>query len=757
MVTTRSKTRTASGSADGGPKVNYGPQHPADDYLSEETDEESEKNSARDTILVKTEPGESKQRTEAVPSFHGNRAQGQPQSVQAPQVAFGHPYPPHGPLASKGKPSGRPAPNATLQSQQQAGASLGSRRIHARDFGSNEAAGEQANFQSKGNHSTYLLSDPFVFPGGGHSSSYSSFDHPAAKQNASLAGSASRVPSAGPAATQSPFQTQKKKNQSRKRAESGQGFKGKSKSSIPQNQNESMPTHPCQPQLVISHQSAGQVVSPRHGVDLLQGYSRIDRASNPVPSVYGAPQLYQPMRNQNQQQALGSQKVGGWSPPSFSAPAQSPSYTNTTSAPHTGLVSTPPKTHFGQGHDNGMWPRKLSPATPARNFGGVTPTLANPYPDLSTGTLNQGCHSAHTGVTPRNTVSGQRAPQAFTNEDLWGIPSPPPFNQALNQDHAQKMGSSYGSASGRRDTGYGTFGQGAHSSVAHYPEGGQQGNGFFQNPYVQPLQLDSFAYSYGNPKAVMTYSGLGVSRNLSSHQTPTATGILPQGFGPHGDNPFTPVARDPTTGHPVFYREPNGAYRGPHAISNAPDAHIRALNVKGMAVLDSDASPIDSGTEEASFSSQSVSADSTSSSDAGASSDASGASKPVPSIYKPRVMSRIKAIVEGARGQPPRYQERVMQLALAYELDKVGIKGPYMIDEEWLVEMDTSRPEHACTKKLAQWQQEGLWGPGWYHDGNRIDDTKVGYYDVAKALEKQKVNAAEERIRSGFSRSQASS
>ncbi|RYP13011.1 hypothetical protein DL767_010957 [Monosporascus sp. MG133] len=736
MVITRSKARTASGSADGAPKVNYGPQHPADDYLSEETDEESEKNSARDTILVKVEPGESKQRTEAVPSFHGNRA-------QAPQVAFSHSHPPHGPLASKGKPSGRLAPNAPLQSQQQAGTSLGSRRIHERDFGSNEAAGEQANVQSKGNHSTYLLSDPFVFPGSGHSSSYSSFDHPAGKQNASLAGPASRGPSAGPAAAQSPFRTQEKKYQSRKSTENRQGFNGKSTSSTPQHQNQS------------------QVVSPSHGVDLLQGYGRIDRASNPMSSGYEAPQLYQPMRNQNasqnQEQALGSQKAGGWSPPSFSAPAQSPGYTNATSAPHTGWFSTPPKAPFGQGPGNGMWPREQSPATPARNFGDVTPTLANPNPDLSAGTLNQGYRSAHTGLTPRKTVSGQRAPQAFTNEDLWGVQSPPPFRQVMNQGHAQNMGSSYGSAFDRRGTGYGTFGQGAHSSVAHSPEGGQQGNGFFQNPYIQPIQSDSFAYSYGNPKAVMTHSGLSVFGNPLPHQTPTATGILPQGFGPHGDNPFTPVARDPATGHPVFYREPNGAYRGPHAISNAPDAHIRDLNVKGMAVLDSDASSIDSGTEEASFTAQSVSAGSTSSSDAGASSNASGTSKPVPSIYKPRVMSRIKAIVEGARGQPPRYQERVMQLALAYELDKVGIKGPYMIDEEWLVEIDTSRPEHACAKKLAQWQQDGPWGPGWYHDGNRIDDTKVGYYNVAKALEKQKVNAAEERIRSGSPRSRASS
>ncbi|RYP62810.1 hypothetical protein DL770_009529 [Monosporascus sp. CRB-9-2] len=720
-----------------------GAQAAPDDYLSEETDEESEKNSARDTILVKTEPGESKQRTEAVPSFHGNRAQGQPQSAQVPQVAFGHPHPPHGRLAPKGKPSGRLAPNAPLQSQQQAGTSLGSQRIHERDFGSKEAAGEQANVQSKGNHSTYLLSDPFVFPGSGHGSSYSSFDYPAAKQNASLAGPASREPSAGPAAAQSPSQTQKKEHQSWKRTENREGFKGKSKSSIPQNRNQS------------------QVVSPSHGVDLLQGYARIDRASNPMSSGYGVPQLYQPMRNQkasqNQEQALGSQKAGGWSPPSFSAPAQSPGYANTTSAPHTGPFSTPPKAPFGQGHDNGMWPRKQSPDTPPRNFGDVTPTLANPYPDLSTGTLNQSYSSAHTGLTPRKTISGQRAPQAFSNEDLWGAPSTPPFRQVMSQGYAQNMGSSYGSAFGRRDIGYGTFGQGAHGSVAHSPEGEQQGNGFFQNPYIQPLQPDSFAYSYGNPEAVMTHSGLGAFGNLSPHQTPTATGILPQGFGPHGNNPFTPVARDPATGHPMFYREPNGAYRGPHAISNAPDAHIRDLNVKGMAVLDSDASSIDSGTKEASLTSQSVSVDSTSSSDAGASSNASGASKPVPSIYKPRVMSRIRAIVEGARGQPPRYQERVMQLALAYELEKVGIKGPYMIDEEWLVEIDTSRPEHACTKKLAQWQQDGPWGPGWYHDGKRIDDTKVGYYDVAKALEKQKINAAEERIRSGSSTSRASS
>ncbi|RYP47827.1 hypothetical protein DL768_006184 [Monosporascus sp. mg162] len=743
MVITRSKARTASGSADGAPKVNYGPQHPADDYLSEETDEESENNSTRDTILVKTEPGESNQRAETVPSFHGNHAQEQPQSAQAPQVAFGHSYPPHGLLASKGKPSGRLTPNAPLQSQQQAGTSLGSRRIHERDLGSNEAAGKQANVQSKGNHSTYLLSDPFVFPGSGHSSSYSSFDHPAARQNANLAGPASRGPSAGPAAAQSPFQTQKKKPQPRERTENRQGFKGKIQSSSTQNRNQS------------------QVVSPSHGVDLLRGYGRIDQASNSMSSEYVVPQLYQPMQNQsasqNQEQAPGSQKAGGWFPHLFSAPAQSPGHTNPTSAPRTGLLSTPPKAPFGQGHGNGMLPHKQSPTTPARNFGDVTPTPANPYPDLSTGTLNQYYHSAHTGLTPRKTASGQRAPQAFTNEDLWGVPSPPPFHQAMNHGYAHNMESSYGSTFGRRDTRYRTLGQGAQSAAAHSPEGGQQGSGLFQNPYIQPLQPDSFAYSYGNPKAVMAHSGLGVFGNLSPHQTPTATGILPQGFGPHGDNPFTPVARDPTTGHPVFYREPNGAYRGPHAISNAPDAHIRDLNVKGMAVLDSDASSIHSGTEETSFASQSVSADSTSSSDAGASSNASGAGKPVPSIYKPRVMSRIKAIVEGARRQPPRYQERVMQLALAYELDKVGIKGPYMIDEEWLVEIDTSRPEHACTRKLAQWRQDGPWGPGWYHDGKRIDDTKVGYYDVAKALEKQKVNAAEERIRGGSSGSRASS
>ncbi|RYO86035.1 hypothetical protein DL766_003628 [Monosporascus sp. MC13-8B] len=653
MIITRSKARIASGSADAAPKVNYGPQHPADDYLSGETDEESE-NSARDTILVKAEPGEYKQSTEAVPSFHGNRAQGQPQSAEASQAGFGHSHPPHGPSALQGKPSGRLASDAPLQSQQQAGTSLGSQGIHERDFGSNQAAGEQANIQSK-----------------------------------------------------------------------------------------------------------GQVVSPSHGVALLEGYGRIDRASNPMSSGYGTPQLYQQMRNQNvlqnQQQAPGSQKVGGWSPHLFSAPAQSPGYTNTTTAPHTELPSTPPKAPFGQGHDDGMWSRKQSPPTPARNFGDVTPTLASPYPDLSTGTLNRGYHSAHTGLSPRNKVPGQRAPQAFTNEDLWGVPSPPPLRQAMNHGYAQNMGSSYGSAFDRRDSGYRTFGQGAHSSVVHSPEGGRQSNGFFQNRYTQPLQPDSFANSYGNPMAVMAFCGLGISGNLSPRQTPTTTGILPQGFGPHGDNPFTPVARDPTTGHPVLYREPNGAYRGPHAISNAPDAHIRDLNVKGMAVLDSDASSIGSCTEEASSTSQSVSANSTSSSDAGASSNASGASKPVPSIYKPRVVSRIKAIVEGAREQPPRYHERVMQLSLAYELDKVGIKGPYMIDEEWLVEMDTSRPEHACSKKLARWQEDGPFGPGWYNDGKRIDDTKVGYYNVAKALEKQKVNAAEERIRSDSSRSGASS
>ncbi|RYP73239.1 hypothetical protein DL769_004259 [Monosporascus sp. CRB-8-3] len=741
MVITRSKARTASGSADGAPKVNYGPQHPADDYLSE-TDEESEKNLGRDTILVKTEPDEPKQSTEAVPSFHGNRAQGQPQSMEVSQAAFGHSHPPHGPSASQGKPSGRLAPNAPLQSQQQAGTSLGSRRIHERDFGSNQAAGEQANIQSKGNHSTYLLSDPFVFPGSGPTSSYSSFGRPAVKQNASRAGPASQGPIAGPAAAQSPFQTQKKKHQSRKRTENGQGFKGKSKPSIPPNQNQS------------------QAASPSHGVNLLQGYGRIDRASNPMSSGYEEPQLYKQMRNQNafqnRQQALGSQKAGGWSPPLFSAPAQSPGYTNTTSALQTGLFSTPPKAPFGQERDDGMGPRKESSATTTRNFGDVNPTLANPYPDLSTGTLNKGYHSAHTGLTPRKTVSGQRAPQASANEDLWGVSSPPPLCQDMNQGHDQNMGSFYGSAFGRRDTGYRTFGQGAHGSAAHSP-GGRQGNGLLQNPYIQPLQPDSFAYSYGNPMAVMTHSGLDMFGKLSPHQTPTATGILPQGFGPHGDNPFAPVARDPTTGHPVLYREPNGTYRGPHAISNAPDAHIRDLNVNAMAVLDSDASSIGSCTEEASSTSQTVSSDSTSSSDAGASSNDSRASKPVPSIYKPRLMSRIKAIVEGAREQPPRYEERVMQLALAYELDKVGIKGPYMIDEEWLVEVDTSRPERTCIKKLARWQEDGPWGLGWYHDGSRIDDTKVGYYDVAKALEKQRINAAEERIRSGSSTSRASS
>ncbi|RYP13773.1 hypothetical protein DL765_006722 [Monosporascus sp. GIB2] len=743
MIITRSKARIASGSADAAPKVNYGPHHPADDYLSEETDEESEKNSARDTILVKTEPGESKQSTEAVPSFHGNRAQRQPQSEEASQTGFGHSHPPHGPSAPQSKPSGRLTPNAPLQSQQQAGTSLGSQRIHERDFGSNQAAGEQANIQSKGNHSTYLLSDPFVFPGSGHSSSYSSFGLPAVKQDENLAGRASRGPFAGPAAAQSPFQTQKKNHQSRKRTGNRQGLKGKSKSSIPQNQNQS------------------QVVSPSHGVDLLEGYGRIGRASNPMSSGYGASQFYQQLRNQNvlqnQQQVLGSQKDGDWSPHLFSALAQGPGYANTTSAPHTRLSSTPPKAAFGQGHDDGMWSRKQSPPTSAPNFGDVTPTLANPYPDLSTGTLNWGYHSGHAGLSPRDTVSGQRAPQAFTNEDLWGVPSPPPLRQAMNQGYAQNMGSSCGSAFDRRNTGYRAFGQVAHSSVAHSPKAGRQDNGFFQNPYIQPLQPDSFANSYGNPMAVMASCGLGVSGNLSPHQTPTTTGILPQGFGPHGDNPFTPVARDPTTGPPVFYREPNGAYRGPHAISNAPDAHIRDLNVKGMAVLDSDASSIGSCTEEASSTSQSVSASSTSSSDAGASSNASGANKPVPSIYKPRVLSRIKAIVEGAREQPPRYHERVMQLSLAYELDKMGIKGPYMIDEEWLVEMDTSRPEHACSKKLARWQEDGPLGPGWYRDGKRIDDTKVGYYNVAKALEKQKVNAAEERIRSDSSRSRASS